>query len=100
MQDQQAGLSVNTRTEASPSGVNPAVATQAARRRARQAIILVALLAAAALLDDGLIGTGVTLPLIFAIPILAGALMAGGRFILPIVGLAAAAHALLVQRWA
>ncbi len=73
---------------------------RAAPRRMRQAIVLIALLAVAALLDDGLIGAGVTFPLIFTIPILAAALVAGGRFILPVVALAAAAHALLVQRWA
>lgn len=100
MQEQQAGPNVNAGTEASPSGINPALANQAARRRARQAVILAALLGLAALFDDGLIGAGVTLPLVFAIPFLAAALLAGGRFILPVAVLGAAGHALLLQRWA
>ena len=100
MQEQQAGPNVNAGTGASPSSIKPALANQAARRRARQAIILVALLGLAALLDDGLIGSGVTLPLVFAIPFLAAAVVAGGRFILPVAVLGAAGHALLLQRWA
>ncbi len=94
---------MNIGTEPSASGTNPAVSNKAprtARSRARQAVILVALLALAALFDDGLIGAGVTFPFVFAIPILAAALVASGRFILPASALAAAAHALLVQRWA
>ena len=90
-------------TEPSASGVNHDMSNQAARaarRRARQAVILVAAVAAAALLDDGLIGAGVTFPLVFVLPILASALLAGGRFILPVIVLSAAAHALLIQRWA
>ncbi|HQX09140.1 MAG TPA: 50S ribosomal protein L11 methyltransferase [Thermoflexales bacterium] len=87
-------------SELAPGALPADRTARAMRRRARQAVILVALLIVAALLDDGLIGLGVTFPLVFAIPILAAALVAGGRFILPVVALSAVAHAVLIQRWA
>jgi ribosomal protein L11 methyltransferase len=98
---QQARFGVNIGTEPSASGTNPAVSNQAhraTRRRARQAVILFGLLVATALLDDGLIGSGVTFPLVFVLPILASALVAGARFALPVAALSAIAHAILIQR--
>jgi len=99
---------VNTNTEPALQGPSPEApgnspaerTAHALRRRARLAVILVILVAAAALLDDGLIGSGTTLPLVFAIPILAAGLSLSGRFILPVVTLSAVAHGLLIQRWA
>jgi ribosomal protein L11 methyltransferase len=82
----------------SPGGQTPERAARGSRRRARQAVILIALVGVATLLDDGLIGAGVTLPLVFAVPILAAALSSSGRFILPAAALSAVAHAILIQR--